>query len=242
MAELADAPVLPAMVHRRYGTGQVFSIGVDGLWRWAFNAKTEGANTMFDRFWDQTVLWLLAGSDLLPQSRYTFHAETADVLLGEKIHFHILKRDKSDATAQMPLTVSSNGKEVATVTCSASDPGSSNLLMGDFLPEQTGRYTVAAHLPDGTSQSVRFIVYDDNLEETDVAADPTYLRRLCEASGGRLLQPEEFAGVVKSIHDAPEENSVQTRKITLWDCASYFWLIGAVFGADWYLRRKWGLC
>ena len=114
--------------------------------------------------------------------------------------------------------------------------------MGEFLPEHTGRYTAETRLPDGTSQSVRFIVYDDNLEETDVAADPTYLRRLCEASGGRLLQPEEFAGVVKSLHDAPAENSVRTRKITLWDRTWLFWLIGGAFGADWYLRRKWGLC
>jgi hypothetical protein len=242
MAELEDTPVFPAMVHRRYGTGQVFSIGVDGLWRWAFNAKTEGVNTVFDRFWDQAVLWLLAGSDVLPQSRFSFHAETANVLLGEKIHFHVLKRAKQDAVAEVPVTVQANGKEIASVTCAPSDPAESNLLMGEFLPEQTGRYTAEARLPDGTSQSARFIVYDDNLEETDVAADPTYLRRLCEASGGRLLRPEEFAGVVKSIHDAPAEASVRTRKITLWDRAWFFWLIGGLFGADWYLRRKWGLC
>jgi len=39
------------MVHRRYGQGQLLSIGVTGLWRWAFNAKIEGVNTLYDRFW-----------------------------------------------------------------------------------------------------------------------------------------------------------------------------------------------
>lgn len=242
MAELDDAPVFPAMVHRRYGAGQVFSIGVDGLWRWAFNSKTDGANTVFDRFWDQTVLWLLAGSDLMPQSRFTLRADTANVLLGEKIHFRVVERDETHATASVPLTVRANGKEIAAMTCVSSDARDPNRLAADFLPEQTGRYAAEARLPDGTTQSVRFIVYDDNAEETDIAADPDYLRRLCEASGGRLLQPAEFAGVLKSIQAAPAEPSLRTRKITLWDRAWFFWLIGGLFGADWYLRRKWGLC
>ena len=32
----------PGIVQRRFGQGQVMSVGVDGLWRWAFNAKIEG--------------------------------------------------------------------------------------------------------------------------------------------------------------------------------------------------------
>ena len=66
-AQSADGgePV-PTMVHRRFGDGQVLSVGVDGLWRWAFNAKIDGVNTLFDRFWDQMILWLMAGRDFLP--------------------------------------------------------------------------------------------------------------------------------------------------------------------------------
>lgn len=240
MAELDDAPVYPAMVHRRYGAGQVLSVGVDGIWRWAFNAKTEGPNSVFDRFWDQTVLWLLAGSDLMPASRFTLRADTANVLLGEKIHFRIIERDKHSTVSSVPLTIRSNGKEIAAMSCTATDQ--SNRLAADFLPEQNGRYAAEARLPDGSSLTARFIVYDDNLEETDVAADPSYLRRLCEASGGRVLKPEEFAGMLKTLKAAPNEPSMRTRKITLWDRAWFFWLIAGLFGGDWYLRRKWGLC
>ncbi|EEF63265.1 hypothetical protein [Pedosphaera parvula] len=32
---------MPGIVQRRLGQGQVLSVGVDGLWRWAFNAKVE---------------------------------------------------------------------------------------------------------------------------------------------------------------------------------------------------------
>jgi len=242
MAELEDAPVLPAMIHRRYGAGQVLSIGVDGLWRWAFNSKTESGNSVFDRFWDETVLWLAAGNDLMPESRFTFRADTANVLLGEKIHFYIGARNDRDAVTTLPVTVAEEGKEIASVNCAAGDAGESKRLLGDYLPEQKGRYVATARLPDGTSQTVRFNVYEDNLEETDVAADPSYLQRLCEATGGRLLRADEFAGTVKSLKAESAEPSFRTRKLTLWDRAWYFWLIGALFGADWYLRRKWGLC
>ena len=42
--------VVPAIVHRRFGEGQVLSVGVEGLWRWAFNSHVDGPGTFFDRF------------------------------------------------------------------------------------------------------------------------------------------------------------------------------------------------
>src|SRR5262249_52887219 len=74
---------LPCMVRRRFGEGQVLSIGVEGLWRWAFNAKVEGVNTLFDRFWDQLILWLMAGRDFLPTQKFSLRASSANVPLGE---------------------------------------------------------------------------------------------------------------------------------------------------------------
>jgi hypothetical protein len=74
------------MVHRRVGAGQVLSVGVDGLWRWGFNAKIEGANTLFDRFWDQMILWLMAGRDFLPTQKFSL-GPAPRMLLGEKTIF-----------------------------------------------------------------------------------------------------------------------------------------------------------
>ena len=79
-----DANPHPAIVHRRYGQGQVVSIGVDGLWRWSLNAKIEGANSPFDRFWDQMILWLLAGRDFIPNRQFSFRPEFRQHLAGRK--------------------------------------------------------------------------------------------------------------------------------------------------------------
>jgi len=241
LAELDGATAFPAMVHRRYGTGQVLSVGVDGLWRWAFNAKTEGTNTVFDRFWDQTVLWLMGGRDFMPGAAYTFRADTANVLLGEKIRFRVVQREPDAKLARVPFSIRREGQELARLACAASSATDGPRLVAEFLPEQIGRYVAEAQLPDGSRQTVRFIVYRDDVEETDVAADLPYLRRLCEATGGRVLRPDEFASTVKAVKIAPIDGAPQTRKNTLWDRTWFFWLIGALFGADWYLRRRWGL-
>lgn len=242
LAELDGGAEFPAMVHRRHGAGQVLSIGVDGLWRWAFNAKSEEANTVFDRFWDQTVLWLMRGRDIMPDTRFTFRADTANVLLGEKIRFRIVSRDAQETTRGVGLTLFHENREVARLNCAAPGGGSAQRLEADYIPEKTGRYRAEVTLPDATKQTVRFSTYDDNVEETDVATDLTYLRRLCEASGGRVLKPGEFAGMLAAAKAVPVEDAPRMRKITAWDRAWIFWLIGALFGADWYLRRRWGLC
>ena len=94
-----------AMVHRRYGRGQVMSIGVDGLWRWALNAKVEGANSAFDRFWDQMILWLLAGRDFIPNRQYSFRPSSANILLGEDVYFRLVLRQPDARLKSVPATI-----------------------------------------------------------------------------------------------------------------------------------------
>jgi hypothetical protein len=230
----------PAMVHRRFGAGQVLAVGVDGLWRWAFDARSDGRTTVYDRFWDQMVLWLMSGRDFMPDTAFTFRADTGNVPLGEKIRFRVVPRDPAALPRSVPVTVRREGREVARLSCTP--PAGSTRLAAEFVPEQSGRYEAIAEMPDGTRPSVRFAAYTDDAEDTEVAADPAYLRRLCEASRGRLVKPEEFAKLLAGVAVSPPDELPRTRKTTLWDTAWLFWLAGGLFGADWYLRRKWGLC
>jgi hypothetical protein len=115
-------------------------------------------------------------------------------------------------------------------------------LTADFLPGRVGQYRAVAAFPDGTSQESRFIVYTENLEETEVAVDVVGLRRLCESSGGRLIQPAELAGLLKELNQEQTEAACQTRLCPVWNQAWVFYLAGVLFGVDWFLRRRWGLC
>lgn len=230
----------PVLVHRRVGAGQVLSVGVDGLWRWAFNAQSDGRTTVYDRFWDQMVLWLMGGRDFMPATAFTFRADTGNVPLGEKIQFRIIPREPESLPSSVPIVLRREQSEVARVDA-AKIPGGTR-LGAEYLPEQPGRYEAIATLPDGTRPVIRFATHADDAEETEVAADPAYLRRLCEASRGRLLRPNEFATVLSTVKTAPDTRAEQTRKVSIWDSAWVFWLIAGSFGLEWFLRRRWGLC
>ena len=230
-----------AMVHRRYGRGQVMSIGVDGLWRWALNAKVEGANSAFDRFWDQMILWLLAGRDFIPNRQYSFRPSSANILLGEDVYFRLVLRQPDARLKSVPVTIYYGDTEAGRVNL-APAPASTSRLTAQFLPEHTGRYRAVVNLPDGSTQESRFIVFTENLEETEVATDALYLRRLCESSGGRLLAPEELPKLLAELGQAAATQVPQTILRPVWNAAWVFYLAGLLFGLDWFLRRRWGLC
>lgn len=242
LASSADgaAPV-PAVVHRRFGRGQVVSVGVEGLWRWGLNARVEGVNTPFDRFWDQMILWLLAGRDFTPSSQYSFRPNSANVRLGDKAYFRVGLRQRDPSLKSVPVKLYLGTSEVGRteLTASATDPGR---YLGEFLPERTGRYRAEARFPDGSVKESRFIVFSENLEETEVVADAAGLRRLCESSGGRLVQPAELGRLLAELNGEKVESTPRTRLRPVWNEAWVFYLAGALFGLDWYLRRRWGLC
>jgi hypothetical protein len=236
-----DGTPNPAIVHRRYGQGQVVSIGVDGLWRWALNPKVEGVNSPFDSFWDQMILWLLAGRDFIPNRQFSFRPNSANVLLGEKVYFRLTLRQPDPKLKTVPVTIYDDNTEAGR-TMLAPPPLNTGRLTAEFLPERVGRYRAVVTLPDGATQESRFIVFTENLEETEVATDTLYLRRLCEASGGRLIEPGELPKLLKQLSDEKTDQTPKTLLQPVWNEAWVFYLVGLLFGLDWLLRRRWGLC
>ena len=234
--------VMPGFVHRRFGQGQVLSVGVDGLWRWAFNARGEAVNSMFDRFWDQMILWLMAGRDFVPNKEFSFRSSSANVLLGEKVYFKLVTRSLETQLRAVPVTIYQGATEVARISLTPGSAEAGYRLAADYLPEKTGRYRAVADLPGGVREESKFIVYDENLEETEVTADVSYLRRLCESSGGRVLNPDELAKLKAELDNQKINAAPRIKRTTAWDRAWIFYVIGLTFGVDWYLRRKWGLC
>ena len=233
---------LPAIVHRRVGRGQVLSVAVDGLWKWSFNPKAAATNNAFDRFWDQLLIWLVAGGDTASGQQFTFRADTANVPLGAAIHFRLTCSDPKLAAKDAPVTVYYGDSQVARTTLTAASPDNLTHLTGDYTPEKAGRYRAVVSLPNGKEQETKWIVFEENLEEKEVAADVPYLRNLCEASGGKLLEPGDFAAFAKKSRNVESDVQPKVKYASLWDRVWVFYVICGTFGLDWYLRRKWGLC
>jgi len=232
---------LPGMVQRRFGQGQVVSIGVEGLWRWALNSRVSGPSSAFDRFWDQMILWLLANRDFVPNRQFSLRANSGNIQLGEKIFFRLIMRNLDRTVKNVPLRFFYAEKEIARATMSAGNPEDPTRLTADYLPEKTGKYRVVANFPDGTSQESRFIVFTENLEETEVTTDVGYLKRLCDSSGGRVIAPAEMAKLLAEYRNETVDLTPKRKVTTVWDTTWVCYLLALCLGADWYLRRRWGL-
>ena len=213
---------------------------MDGLWRWAFNSHVDGPNTFFDRFWDQMILWLMSGREFTPAEKFSLRASAANIPLGEKIYFRAMKRDPAAVLRDVPLIISQNGQEIGRTTLTAAEQAPDKLA-GEFLPAKPGKYEAVAQFPDGMKATARFFAFEDNPERTEVATDLTYLKRLCEASGGRIIQPDDIAKVLADLKAGEISTAPATRLRSIWDRASVFWMIGTLFALDWWLRRRWGL-
>jgi len=200
----------------------------------------EGINAPFDRFWDQLILWLVAGRDFIPSRQFSFRPNSANIRLGEKAHFRMSMRQPDPRVKSVPLTLFFDDKEVGRANLTAA--GNDTRLTAEFLPERVGRYRVRADFPDGTTQESRFIVFNENVEETEVTTDIACLRRLCESSGGRLLEPRELSRLLNELNQEKADITPKTWLKPVWNVAWVFYLTGLWFGLDWFLRRRWGLC
>lgn len=244
LAEAVDVETghrLPAIIHRPTGRGQVVSFAVEGLWRWAFHPQARPYGGTYDRFWDQTVLWLVASSENMPAQQFSFRASTANLLLGQKVHFRLGMRDASAAPDQLQLLLYRDDQRIGETALIRSQGGDPTRLSGEFVPDRTGRYRAVVHLPNAEEAEARFIALEENLEETEVAVDVNYLRILAETSGGRMLNPSELDSVLAPLDDEPVEQQPLVKRSSVWDHPLLFYVICALLGLDWYLRRKWGL-
>ncbi len=245
-ATLADASgltsglKLPGIVHRRFGRGQTLSVGVDGLWKWALNAKVTSREPVYDRFWDSLVLWLLANSDHVFGDRVALRPSASAVLLGEKVFFRV-EGGEAFAPSAVDPSVTVTDDRGARESVALSRDEERGAWSASFVPAAVGRYTAELDGPGGQPLRTRFVAYEENFELSEVAVDVAYLRSLCEASGGRLLEADGLGKLVRTLAQPAVAGDAETVTRSIWDRAGWFYLIVGLLALDWFLRRRWGL-
>ncbi len=115
-------------------------------------------------------------------------------------------------------------------------------LAGDYAINISA--DTAAGDPIGDARA-RFLVFEQDLELDNAAADPTLLASLSAMTsslGGRSLAPEELPALIEEFASQPQEMEIETQeKLTPWDTWPFFLLFIATISGEWYLRKRWGL-
>jgi uncharacterized membrane protein len=239
LAETPDGH--PLLIARDFGRGRVLGFGGDSTWRWCMR----GFEASHKRFWRQVVLWL-ARKDQSTDSSVWVNLDERRFSSGSKVEFTAGARSPqgepiADAAFEVEVIRPDGSKATPRVRHNADE------LSGAFLEAQAaGDYTlvikaISKGAPIGSAQA-RFLVYDQDLELDNPAADRGTLENLAAMTGGRTVAAEQLSELFESIKEQLEQLEVETLvKRTLWDTWPFFVLLVALLGVEWWLRKRWGL-
>ncbi len=242
LAEAAEGQ--PLLVVGEAG-GRVMAFAGDTTWRWWM----EGFAPQHKRFWRQVILWL-ARKDELTSGDVWVKLDERRFSRGQRVEFTA----GANSPEGEPLADARIKAEVVLpdgTTRPLNVVRQGDHVVGTFDGAQAaGDYaiTVSASSPQGAALGdarSRFLVFEQDLELDNAAADPTLLASLSAMTGqagGESLAPEELPQLLRKIQERPLEMDVETQvKLTPWDTWPFFLLFLGVISFEWYLRKKWGL-
>ena len=227
----------PLVAVQRYGEGRSMIFGGEAAWRWRMlMPATDGT---YDSFWRQSMRWL-AGASPRPVEVHG----PVDAMPGESVKVGIRVRNASFVAApgaQLSVTVEGPaGERESPMTAASDDPAVQTAV---FTPSQAGVYRVKADVrwPDGRVESATtsVLVGGTDAEMSEPWRHAAALARIAEESGGSLVAEADLdtlPALLEKAAGAPE-----LREKELWHRPWVFIMLVAMLGAEWALRRRWGM-
>lgn len=235
----------PLLVAGEYGAGRVLAFAGDTTWRWWMR----GHEAEHKRFWRQVVLWLARKDEStegkvwikLDQRRYGPGARVEFTAGAQDAQGEPLDDARFEAEVMLP-----DGKR-SSVRLRRDPAAPAGEMSGTFLETQAvGDYTLvvtATHNAEtvGTARA-RFLVFEQDLELNNPAADVGALESLAEMTSGKRVAPEQLPALLAELKAGTKELEVETQsKDTLWDKWPFFLCFTALLVLEWFLRKRWGL-
>ncbi len=237
LIETPDAQ--PVLVYHPVGDGRAVALAIDCTWYWALAGFREPVN----RFWRQMTLWL-ARKDLVTDGLIAVELSQRRFEPGQRVVYRVRENRKGlEGDEELVATLFSAGG----VQTPLPPPGGPPNREGSFsAPEQPGEYTLRIDLQGKTGQvasaEARFSVLVRDLELEDPAADLGTLEQLAKTTGGRVIPPDQFGELLKSLRQTSQtlETTIEVRQ-SLWDRWPILMLLVACLCVEWYFRRRWGM-
>ncbi len=217
----------------------------EAAWRWRMLAPS--SDRSYDTFWRQALRWLaLAAGDPIAISA------PAGASPGDTLTVRIAVRNAAfvpqpDALVDVRVTAPDGRIEQLRATAGHTDEREgedAGRYIARFRPEQPGVYKVSADARRGTAAlgvaSAALLVGGSDLEMTDPRLNLRVLQRIATSSGGKMIAAGEGAALVDALSAAvPAARLAVTHD--LWHNGWSFAVLVLLLGAEWILRRRWGL-
>jgi len=245
MPLLADQEDRPLLVAGAYDRGRVMAFAGDSTWLW----QLHGFESAHKRFWRQVILWL-ARKDQAEEGNVWIRLAKRRFAPGEPVEFATGARSAggeavADATYKVEIALP-DGKRLPLQPVRQDEQMTASLRKtespGDYAVEVTA---TQKGTPLGSARA-RFLVFEQDLELDNAAADAATLESLAAMTGGRSIAPEELPGLIEQLARQTESLQIQQEsRLTLWSKSEYLWafflLLVGLLATEWYLRKRWGL-
>lgn len=238
MGAAGDPAALVAV--QRYGEGRSMIFAGEASWRWRM--MLPASDRSYDTFWRQSVRWL---GNNAPDP--VFISAPLAIGTGDAVPLRIAVRNDEfqpidDAEVNVRLTAPDGAlHEIQAVRDHEHGPGR---YLVHYRADQPGvhRALVSAGTAEGaaTRAPSSFLVGGADVEMSDPRLNSRLLQRLADDSGGRMIRSGEGPALLDALLAAAPAAALAVRR-DLWHTGWSFAVILLLLGAEWVLRRRFGL-
>ncbi len=235
---------IPALVSRRYGRGIVITVNIEGLWQWDFFPTVKGTSAFYRNFWLQLVHWIVMYSDYLPGAEFSLQLNKSVTEPGKSIMVDISARHADAGKNAVKLNVYYEGKPLTTIipVKEAGNTARWNTIIPFKSP---GAYLVELECRknNGKIEKHYELVYVTNPpEESDnMSANIKLLESLSNNTGGKLVKPENTAGIFTLTENDDREETADKFWKPWWPNWLLLCLLLAFPALECFIRRRNGM-
>lgn len=231
----------PVVVEGRHGAGRSLAVTVDDTWRWRQSPSAdEHSRAAWEAFWTTLI-----GRMIIPRVDRQVVLEVGREAWesGEAVRadVHVTDADMEPVEgATVTLTVAGPDGEREIEAEPTPDPGIYRAIWRAGEPGTLRLTATARRGAETLGRDERSIEIVEPVGELTRAARPDVLQAIADETGGRYLPLERAAELAQYLPIEPE-TEMRTVRLQPARTLGFFLIVVLVAGADWLLRRRWGV-
>lgn len=232
---------IPLLVTRSFGAGKVLYMATDGAWRWR-----KGVEDKYHyRFWGQVVRWMAYRRNMARGERMSLSFAPEQPQLGQTLAIDARVTEPSgEPLSRGEVTARITAPSGAVETVRFAPPGGDGewgVFAATFTPTEPGKHElVLACKETGDTLEASMFVQGSAEEGIGKAARPEVLAEIAQVTRGRVVRPDEIAGLVESLAALPDPPP-SVRRLQLWSHPLVAASLVTLLGLFWIGRKRQGL-
>jgi len=230
----------PLLVTQNYGRGRAAVMATQGTWRWQMQQPL--ADKTHEMFWQQLLRWLVQDTP----GRVV--ASTPKSVLADEVRVRLRAEIRDRNYLPMPeakVVANIIGPQgVAEQVELAPDPLTPGTFTAEWRAEKPGSYVAEVLAKKGEEEAGRDVINfrreDGIAENFGAEQNRELLEKLASETGGKYYKVSDTSKLPDEISYSEAGITIRETK-DLWNMPAVFLILLLLRGAEWLLRRRWGV-